>query len=67
MSKQTKMKWVEADAIGSLHPEGTKEAFLQKKLAVKTEKSLISMLNDLEGNDFDMLGLDEFKTLLGGK
>ena len=33
----------------------------------KTEKSLISMLNDLEGNDFDMLGLDEFKTLLGGK
>lgn len=36
MSKQTKMKWVEADAIGSLHPEGTKEAFLQKKLAVKT-------------------------------
>ena len=33
----------------------------------KTEKSLISMLDDLEGNDFDMLGLDEFKTLLGGK
>lgn len=33
----------------------------------KTEKSLISMLNDLQGNDFDMLGLDEFKTLLGGK
>lgn len=33
----------------------------------KTEKSLISMLNDLEGNDYDMLGLDEFKMLLGGK
>ena len=33
----------------------------------KTGKSLISMLDDLEGNDFDMLGLDEFKTLLGGK
>ena len=33
----------------------------------KTEESLISMLNDLQGNDFDMLGLDEFKTLLGGK
>ena len=33
----------------------------------KTEKSLISMLDDLEGNDFDMLGLDEFKMLLGGK
>lgn len=33
----------------------------------KTEKSLISMLDDLEGNDFDMLGLEEFKTLLGGK
>lgn len=33
----------------------------------KTEESLISMLNDLQGNDFDMLGLDKFKTLLGGK
>lgn len=33
----------------------------------KTEESLISMLDDLEGNDFDMLGLEEFKTLLGGK
>lgn len=33
----------------------------------KTEESLISMLNDLQGNDFDILGLDKFKTLLGGK
>jgi len=33
----------------------------------KTEKSLTLMLDDLEGNDFDMLGLEEFKTLLGGK
>ena len=33
----------------------------------KIEESLISMLDDLEGNGFDMLGLEEFKTLLGGK
>ena len=39
---------------------------LEEEISI-TEKSLISMLNDLEGNDFDMLGLDEFKTLLGGK
>ena len=31
-----------------------------------TENSLISMLNDLTGSEYDMKGLEEFKTLLGG-
>ena len=32
-----------------------------------TEKSLISLIDQLSGNEFDMLGLEEFKSLLGGK
>ena len=32
----------------------------------ETENSLSAMLCDLEGSEFDMLGLDEFKKLLGG-
>ena len=31
---------------------------------VKTEKELSSMLGELEGNEFDILGLNEFKRLL---
>lgn len=33
----------------------------------KTEKELSSMIDELEGNEFDMLGLAEFKKLLGGE
>ena len=32
----------------------------------KTEKVLSAMIDDLEGNEFDMLGLSEFKKMLGG-
>ena len=32
-----------------------------------TERSLISLLDDLTGSDFDMKGLAEFKKLLGGE
>ena len=33
----------------------------------KTESELIALSNDLEGNEYDMLGIEEFKSLLGGK
>lgn len=32
----------------------------------ETEKALSAMIDDLEGNEFDMLGLSEFKKMLGG-
>ena len=32
----------------------------------ETEQSLSSMIDDLEGSEFDMLGLAELKKLLGG-
>ena len=32
----------------------------------ETEKALSVMIDDLEGNEFDMLGLSEFKKMLGG-
>ena len=32
----------------------------------QTEQELISMIDDLEGNEYDMLGLQELKSLLGG-
>ena len=32
----------------------------------ETEKILSAMIDDLEGNEFDMLGLSEFKKMLGG-
>ena len=32
----------------------------------ETEKTLSAMIDDLEGNEFDMLGLSEFKKILGG-
>lgn len=33
----------------------------------ETEQALIKMLDELEGNDFDMQGIAELKVLLGGK
>ena len=32
----------------------------------ETESTLSAMIDDLEGNEFDMLGLNEFKKMLGG-
>ena len=32
-----------------------------------TERSLISLLDDLTGSEYDMMGLAEFKKLLGGE
>ena len=32
----------------------------------ETERSLAALIDELEGGDFDMKGLDEFKKLLGG-
>lgn len=32
----------------------------------ETERLLVSMIDELEGNEFDMLGLAEFKKMLGG-
>ena len=32
----------------------------------ETENTLSAMIDDLEGNEFDMLGLSEFKKMLGG-
>ena len=32
-----------------------------------TERELSKMIDELEGNEFDMLGLAEFKKLLGGE
>ena len=32
----------------------------------ETEATLAAMIDELEGNEFDMLGLAEFKKLLGG-
>ena len=33
----------------------------------KTEKELINMINDLVGSEFDMKGLEDFKSLIGGE
>lgn len=33
----------------------------------ETQKTLVSMIDELEGSEYDMLGLEEFKKLLGGK
>ena len=32
----------------------------------ETESTLSAMIDDLEGSEFDMLGLSEFKKMLGG-
>ena len=40
-------------------------AEVEEKIA-ETEKSLSAMIDDLEGGEFDMLGLGELKKLLGG-
>lgn len=39
---------------------------VEKEIA-ETEKALCSMIDELCGNEFDMLGLNEFKKLLGGE
>lgn len=41
-------------------------ADVEKEIA-DTEQSLIDMLDELEGNEFDMQGIAELKALLGGK
>ena len=41
-------------------------ADVEKEIA-ETERSLIAMLDELEGNEFDMQGIAELKALLGGK
>ena len=33
----------------------------------ETEKTLSAMIDELEGSEFDMIGLREFKKLLGGE
>ena len=38
-----------------------------EKEIVETEKSLCLMIDELCGNEFDMLGLNELKKLLGGE
>ncbi len=58
-----------ADLIGKL--EGickkyeTTFAEVEEEI-VATERSLVSLLDDLTGSEFDMMGLAEFKKLLGG-
>ena len=32
----------------------------------QTEKSLCEMIDDLSGSEFDMMGLEDFKSLIGG-
>lgn len=58
-----------ADFIGKLEAickkYETTFADVEKEIA-DTERSLISLLDDLTGNEFDMKGLAEFKKLLGG-
>lgn len=39
---------------------------IEKELK-ETEKMLCSMIDELEGNEFDMKGLGEFKSLLAGE
>ena len=34
---------------------------------VQTEKELCSMIEELNGDEYDMLGLNELKKLLGGE
>lgn len=52
--------------ITSLNSKYETTYFELEKEIKETEKSLCSMIDELCGNDFDMKGLEEFKTLLGG-
>ena len=52
--------------ITSLDSKYETTYFELEKEIKETEKSLCSMIDELCGNDFDMKGLEEFKTLLGG-
>ena len=47
------------------HKYETTYADIEREIK-ETENSLISMLNDLTGSEYDMKGLEEFKALLGG-
>lgn len=52
--------------ITSLNSKYETTYFELEKEIDETEKALCSMIDELCGNDFDMKGLEEFKTLLGG-
>lgn len=59
-----------ADFIGKLEAICKKyeTTFAQVETEIAdTERSLISLLDDLTGSEFDMMGLAEFKKLLGGE
>ena len=59
-----------ADFIGKLQAickkYETTFAEVEEEIA-DTERSLIALLDDLTGSEFDMRGLAEFKKLLGGE
>ncbi len=60
---------VVTDLIGKLEvvckKYETTFAEVEEEIA-ETERSLVSLLDDLTGSEFDMMGLAEFKKLLGG-
>ena len=60
---------VVTDLIGKLEvvckKYETTFAEVEEEIA-ETERSLVSLLDDLTGSEFDMVGLAEFKKLLGG-
>ena len=57
------------DLIGKLESiiDKYKVTYLDTQTEIeKSEKLLCEMIDELTGNEFDMLGLNEFKNLLGG-
>lgn len=53
--------------VEKLHKKYEITYFDIEKEIRETEKELCAMIDELEGNDFDMKGLNEFKSLLLGK
>ena len=53
--------------IQGLHDKYATTYFEVETQIKETEKLLCSMIDELEGNEFDMKGLSGFKTLLMGK
>ena len=53
--------------INSLNSKYATTYFEIEKEISETEKVLCSMIDNLCGNEFDLAGLNEFKSLLGGK
>lgn len=53
--------------VEQLHKKYEITYFDVEKEIRETEKELCAMIDELEGNDFDMKGLNEFKSLLLGK